>query len=650
MVGMIVIMITLLIVSSIILSERVNVQGTVSEYRSAQIAGIATEVQTRLIEQVRTAILSSVEEDLPTTGIRVLDCPNPGLADEYYPDPGIDIKGIGPADESEYCAANSYDQLQRTMTNVLGKRLLESSVQAVIERITDKYSLIHARPLPVDFDLIKSDVEFIDCGYDRCDDGRLRATVDFTGLAETPVAEVLDTAGSKSLKVFLPPEKREYTTREPYGKYALLFSKLFSGFTILDSDWHMAGNTAHGTDPVTDLSRTSGGEWFHYAYAYSVRNVSSRAGQPLATQWVSGFNVSTRLAQNEDTGVDLFVTLSPNGPEALEDPPYPASEFPRDKLKISSLSSARLSDLEDFTAGFYTKSSAREAGGIDNIVVSQSKIPAGDSQPAYDKDVGGVLPAGCVSLNADGTCALQGIEGSSCLANDPEAKASAAFDKVEPYSGGEVVVDTTTLYDERFNGTGSDTMEDLVEDLARDVESSSVLKSSMGYSPGDRIIYNLTVESKQYYTPGPEHYGGTNYQCGYFVTEYQPGIAGIECADARARPELDVRFLSEPIPFACESQVLYRVDEIYRLYRNNNTNPNSPDQVVFAAEIIHYKRDFNKWKDTGDEDLSLPAYARGSLQDAGDTETERVRHCVYSYQTGAGQKFSQSCEWVSGRP
>ena len=62
MVGTLVILITMLIVTSIITSERIAVQGSVKAYRSSELVNIAGEAQSRVIEEVRSSITSRLED------------------------------------------------------------------------------------------------------------------------------------------------------------------------------------------------------------------------------------------------------------------------------------------------------------------------------------------------------------------------------------------------------------------------------------------------------------------------------------------------------------------------------------------------------------------------------------------------------------
>ncbi len=309
MVGTLVILITMLIVSSIILSERVAVQGSVKAYRSSELVNIATDAQSRVIEETRAVITSNLEEvdatGNPIMRITVYDCPDSDIANAFYPTPTCNAENEDEynciCDENEHecskkqtCWGKSFREVTVTAEGKLtGAALLDSTISRTIAGVVDKYQLTSVTAKDVEFRDVVESIKFMDCDPDTCKDGRLEITINYDVMADTPIAEVA-TQG-KRLNVFMPGGIRVYPTTEPYLKYAKLTSDLFNDFQLLNNTWHGAAGKTYDKDDL-DYTKTNGSEWYHYTYALHDRYGGTSEGQQeYSSAWKTGFFVENGL-------------------------------------------------------------------------------------------------------------------------------------------------------------------------------------------------------------------------------------------------------------------------------------------------------------------------------------------------------------------
>ncbi|MBN3037565.1 MAG: hypothetical protein JW834_03910, partial [Candidatus Diapherotrites archaeon] len=351
LVGTIVVILAMLIVASILQSEKVNIAGTLHSYRSAQMADIATEVQGRVVEDIRETIITEIEQP-QVMAIKVIDCPSDALLDEGILDYSDDE--IAQNDPAHVCWAKTVHEVNATAYNrLVGVALLRSSIENTIRRIISKYELTKINYLDPPLERITGDIELVECStFDECDDGRIRVNLDFSALSDTPIAEV--TSATKTLRVFLPAVKKEYTTNEPYGLYATMTADLFQDFQLLNESWHYAGSEK---DHDPRYLKTDGSEWYHYNYAVQNRTTGTESPNEYATEWNPGFLARTRsldFGKGETLRDYILDTLKGQvGPYLIagdEDKPYTS---PAQVMRLDN-AEEELEDLALFDSGVFT--------------------------------------------------------------------------------------------------------------------------------------------------------------------------------------------------------------------------------------------------------------------------------------------------------
>ena len=670
MVGTLVILITMLIVSSIITSERVAVQGSVKSYRSSELANIAANVQSVIISGTRDAINTNLENptgDHPGLAITVNDCPAAFVSDKFYRGPreGLvcDDSG-GDCGSADICWGNAIDQVNIIARGELvDKSLIESSVSNRIASVVGKYSLVNVSAKDVQFKDIIKGISFKTCsvgegmGLGNCPDGRLVVDVDYTPLADTPLAEI--TSRGKRLQVFMPAEEREYTTRDPFMQYAALTATIFQNFQLLNNSWHNAGGTEDHNDPYYDT--TNGSEWYLYNYAEQER-YKDKNQNSIATDWAPGFTAEDPdgyFADGKDLGDYIADRIFSGGGTA------------DDLQKLRFDNGITGSPLLDFVSGYAT-------------VLGDSYHPNFGWGTGAQKNT--IFPAGCVSPASGGGCDQMGSP-MNCLFDDaavfglPNSYSAVSYDWDPNPAGltGTTLVNTTGDYDRKF-----DAMPDLVEQLADNARTPEI-RGGMGIASAGGLNYKLVVTSYQYYLTEKGFGGKDNWHCGQFLTLYQTSVisgAPDICAATRndynggdkgstycvagdcstscySEGEPCPWFISEPVNWTCDAKTLYRVDEKYRIFRSTPDNP-EPTKPVFAGTFKREKVDYNTIGDDS-PDRSLwnknPRYndilagddIGGSSQKfggEGNNVPVEVRDCTYSYSTTDGA-LSKTCKLVS---
>ncbi|MCK4327699.1 MAG: hypothetical protein KAW41_04450 [Candidatus Diapherotrites archaeon] len=677
MVGTLVILITMLIVTSIITSERIAVQGSVKAYRSSELVNIAGEAQSRVIEEVRSSITSRLEDysirGEPVMSIVVNDCPSGELAaDLNFPDPecgegdcvcGVTASGVEYCTSGEQtCWANTFHQVNLTAANELtAKALLESSIQHTIQGIVSKYSLVNVTAKPVEFGGIVKDIKFKDCMWDDCKDGRIEVTIDFTPLAEEPIAEIA--SEGKRLEVFMPAEERVYTTHEPFMKYAVLTSDLFNNFQLLNESWHNAGG---GDSHDPDYEGTNGSEWYHYNYAIHERYYGSVGQNTAGSGWAPGFEVDNAVAEDY---FEAGGTLSDYMAWAIGKKARPVVQpFPTTQnLRFDKYFTGKpdWKPLTEFVSGY---ASFTTGAGLPKLKLNG--MPLGDSEGQKLT----VYPGGSIA-HTGGQNDADGVD--TCLGNDD------TFALKEHHTAGTTLVDTTEAYDKRFM-TGEDWgMAAKVKEMRDSIKSEVAV--GLGVAK-EHLNYELVIDSKQYYLEGNGFQGRDNWHCGEFVTLYQvrPPLSADDIAavnaenaceaarniytkespgDTRCTPgdcttvcgdeESDCPwFISEPIEWTCDSKTLYRVEEIYRLYRST-PGKQEPERPVFAAKYTRVKDDYGEIGGGGHNYTLWKEYPRYDDTVSGDAikrswerDVNNVRKCTYSYNT-VDDAVTRECGWVT---
>jgi len=688
MVGTLVILITMLIVSSIILSERIAVQGSVKSYRSSELVNIASEAQSRVIEEVRASITSRLEdysiqgEPVMAIVVNETNCPNKEVADELFNPPerlcGIDSNGNPDysCTGGDSCFANSFWEVNATASNELtSKALLESSIQHTIAGIVGKYSLINITAKDVEFTDIVKGISFKGrCDSEVCDDGRLEIVVDFASMADEPIAEIA--SEGKRLQVFLPAEERTYTTRDPYMQYAKLTSDLFSQLDLMDNTWHGAGGTA---EHDANYESTDGSEWFHYKYALQERYYGSPGKNTMGSAWAPGF-----YATEDDIVDDYFAdgkSVSDYMTDLLADDTSDWSiiegwtEYSdTDMAERQQVQNLRFDSV--FEDSEWGKTAELVSGYAAQTSGALKTLPEFGS-PAQQT----IFPGGCLSPNAL-RCDVSST--GNCLATD------TTFSEAKPYELGTTLVNTTGDYDLRFNDTSTSnpaSMKNLVDALKS--QMTDELTVGMGLDKNS-LNYKLVVLSKQYYLEGNGFQGLDNWHCGQFMTLYQPaasmssdavtaagaantceatrkmysgtlasgGFPTCDPATGACKPcdaEDDQNcpwFVSEPVNWTCDTLTLYRVEEVYRLYRSTPQS-DVPDRPVFAATYKRMKDDYAP-EEEGEHNYTLwTEYSRYSdtvskdgIKEAYEFQVNNVRRCTYAYDTSTEEDPTTDCAWM----
>ena len=588
MIGTLVIMITMLIVSSIISSERISVQGTVQSYQSGELVNLANQIQSTIVEQVRSSITEqlqgSIETDdgtlIPKMGIQVNFCPSRSLladaeAGENFNDYSNYFASTVPqckwpngvegpcfCDEDSECTAREdacgayamHQAFLRAQVTLKGQDLLDSSINKTIRGIIRKGDIFDIRAYSSDFSGIVKKIGYLDCTVgstlSSCTDGRMEITIDYETISHKPVAEV--SAEGKRLQVYMPPEVRVYTTAEPYMQYSLLTAELFNDFQLLDNEWHGAGGV---TDHLDDnYAITDGSEWYHYTYALQDRfsggrdmvrysneyhdlfkagGVGTAGFSPIIyTYFMDDIDNPTRTEHSlrtwiEDTLPGSFGrAMSPEEPEAV---PRQALRYDSDFLSNKD----GMQPLDSFIAGYAT-----EQVGIGLPVVDLDSPPWDLYQTADES----IYPGGCVELAPDadpanaGTqvCTRTGQATLNCLGIDDDWKIGGA--KVESYEGETIFLNNTEEYDAKFDGSllgSGERLETFVKKLKTNVEGTDI---EAGFElEGTNLHFNVTVKSCQYYAEGFGFKGKDNFHCGQFMTLY-------ESQPTMAQSELDAHY------------------------------------------------------------------------------------------------------------
>lgn len=705
MVGTLVIMITMLIVSSIILSERVAVQGSVKSYRSSELVNIAAEAQSRVIEEVRSAITSRLEDysiqDEPVMSVVVNDCPNSEIAGDLgFPKPECDGRdcycddaSTDDCDAAQTCWANTFYEVHLTAANELtSKALLESSIEHTIAGIVGKYDLVNVTAHEVPFADIVKDIKFLNCKAEpdynsaECMDGRLQVTIDFSPLEDKPIAEVA--SKGKRLQVYMPGEERIYTTNEPFMQYAKLTADLFNRFQLLDNEWHSAGGTTKHDeipgDADEDYSRTDGTEWYHYRYAAHERYRGQRGTNTLGSDWTTGFDVDNAAVISStvsfDKGGDLrqyiMQDLIPNPRVSLGWPAGPDVDAYEDIHNLrfddngaDGIDDAPWSNLLPFVSGYATEGTGT---GLTVLGISTD----------YRSTT--IYPGGCAQTAAD-ECNRGGVD--NCLATDDTFVDAGGDRLADPYDSSTEMLNTAEDYDERFETDDEDTdMVNLVDKLLENVKdpANAAVLIGLGVDAAN-MNYKLVVESDQYYVEANGFAGKDNWHCGQFLTIYQPAVAsdpdedGVGAANVCEAtrkifggdapfPYADSTgfgnlctgtdcpwFISEPIDWMCDSRTLYRVEEIYRLYRTPPAGVGEPTRPVFAVKYTRVKdkydeigagnHDYTLWTEESRYDDFI---SKDEIAESWERDVANVRQCTYTYSTyddGINTYPMKTCDW-----
>ncbi|MFC2174419.1 hypothetical protein ACFLQ2_00930 [archaeon] len=686
MVGLLVILITMLIVSSIIANERIAVQGSVKSYRSSELVNLASEAQTTVVEQVRTAITSRLEKFYEGTGepvmkIKVLDCPPPDIADNInFDEPECDDgtntypcvcddEGT-PCFAEETCWGQTFNEVNLTAGNeLIGKGLVKSSIEHTLAAIANKYDLARIEPSDVELDEAITGIEFLDCEIDYdpfrpdesgdCGDGRIRVTVDFSELEGKPIAEVI--SEGKRLQVFMPPEQREYTTNEPFMQYAKLTADLFNQFQLLNESWHGAGGEeSHNPN----YKETDGSEWYHYNYAEHDRYYGTPGKNTFASDWAPGFAVEQSnlgavdpydYFDDGETLTDYIQELLTPARKRVKGADVITGEEDTQNFRFDTSfdDDNNWAKLLNFVSGYATDEEGKTG----------STMSLGSSVAKQ----GTVFPGGCISPSATpGACATSGIV-YNCLVPD------TTFDNIQ-YSSSTIVVNTSADYDKKL----TERMGDQVDGMLESILDNGQILNGLGVGFDKPLDYKLIVTSKQYYAEGKGFSGGDNWRCGQFLTLYQTRSAGTTCSGIRQNfgGGKDVYancvagscstpcaggkggncpwFISEPIDWECSSRTLYRVEETYRLYRSTTTSA-EPTRPVFMAEYNRGKDAYPEvaagGHDTGlwtFSDKYLDITSKDDAKDSGSDEVSSLRKCTYTYTTEDGGGLEYECSWIPG--
>ncbi|MCD6522481.1 MAG: hypothetical protein J7K68_01925, partial [Candidatus Diapherotrites archaeon] len=553
MVGTLVIIITILIVSSIIQSERVNMAGTIKSYKSTEMANLAQEVQSRVIEGIRESIVSELAKP-DVMAVTVKHCPPKAIDETIFEEPTCNGKpcicGTDLCVKGQTCEADIFYQTNATATNFIRiSAFLETSVKAAVEKITDKYSLVKIKYLNPPLDKVSTTFSFIDCSpsddqnpFKSCPDGRLNIKVDFTALEGVPVAEI--SSQTKRMNVYLPAVKKEYTSTEPYGMYALAFARIFSNFQLLNNSWHGAGWSPNGYDNSNAWLKTNGSEWFHYNYAVHLRNPGSTPpdpnsplaqGEPFSSMWNPGFqwDDNNEVVQYFINGYTLtdYILYKLHEYAPVGQTPEGKEYGYRTALRWDYVRT-NFEYLLYFSSGFFTQEtdtvligkglpddSYQSRSGAKGVIQGIDGYPlsSGVTEVPLNEHV---LAGGCITPTSspDYPCS-NGLysAGSNCLSSDSLFRTGALL--AQPYTGNIVLVNNTADFDEQRQ----EIMENVMEQLKEAIDSNPEIYVGMGFGTPDALKFNLTISSKQYYVSGYTE-GGNNWHCGQFVTEYVPSI------------------------------------------------------------------------------------------------------------------------------
>jgi len=194
-----------------------------------------------------------------------------------------------------------------------------------------------------------------------------------------------------------------------------------------------------------------------------------------------------------------------------------------------------------------------------------------------------------------------------------------------------VMIDSSESYDLKI-----EEVEEKFKAMVNTVKNSAALISAMGYGSEDPV-FNLTIESKQFYAEG-NNTGGDNWECGQYLLRYLPALPG-SCGAMQQRGNSSY-FLSSPLDFNCKTKTLYRVEETYRINRNTHQDPGEPSKTAFIVTYVESKENLRK---PDDEDTNV-LWDGSLLETAAIKETPFVRHCVYSMDSKR-YELTKQCEW-----
>lgn len=702
MVGTIVITITLLIVASLLQSERFAVTGTLQSYKSIKMANVMKGVQGLIEQEIKVNVY---QDAVGQSNVETGNCFNDWVVGEYY---------------SKLSAPDKYDvkciDLMKpvTITEVnakMGDALAQSTIKNAIENFNKIYGKSSSdEKITLDYSGTKGMFSKVLEGVEDAGDGRVLIKLDFTKIQGEKVATI-ETSTGGSVDIYMQPVKKEFESTDPLIIYGEELGNLFQDFTILDSTWQNAGDL--GTNPkMHPTSKGSlgdnhgygnGSQWYHYDYVLHFRKPPAKNNEYITTDW-SG-KESFEFKTKKDEPVVIHEVLDELVNELETNPNYfnpmkdiamnPVGSHPNNILKERHIDQLGRSlvygekqsgsipgEIDKFTAGYLriepekyefeaSKTSLDSFYDASETLKTKSErtiAPGGHLTTALHKHNTNWL----VTLDHSGFS--PGGKWDEYLSNH-EATGRSLDDKM-------ILIDTVEEYDEKFMedltspSNTNNRLTETVKKIKDAVLGSPKLKSSMGFTT-EQPEYNITVKSWQYYTLNEHLEGGDNWICGEVMAKYVPDCSDVATVSninnllnrikidmnangKNGQSDKNMFFWTYPMNYTCPTFVLSAVKEEITLYRNSQDTPTEVNQRVYRATFKRNKTRYDEgpkgnpklWEGStlnsfDSSILNTEAEKRKEVKDDG---TIVVRECKYSYQSiPAPGKIWKTCNWVTGK-
>ncbi|MCD4740339.1 hypothetical protein K8R43_04055 [archaeon] len=647
MVGTILITIALLIVASILQSERFAVAGTLQSYQSIKIANVMREAKSRIEEELRT----SVFEKAMTSRVWINNCYEDGIVTDYYAGTKCErVMTDGALTELETKIADLLTK--ETMTSVTNR--FETAYKS--EDITLEFNPELETGGKYEGNLSKILVKPIEFPPEL--KGRARITLNFSKLVDKDTGERIAIATLKtetiSMKIYLDPTVKVFESPDPINSYSKELGKAFQGFTLMNKDWHEVGDLtmaeytgSYGKITAGVSAHGDGSKWYHYAYALQARQPKKNndgrgpgyitTGWQKGTEWEEGHGfrytnnikepivihdkISNLMSKIKSTAITPFIgdTSTPIDSTCQIDIMKKSEMTKLSKyLYQDQISGANPKKVEEYFVAGYLKHENDELYLMNSYYPTKKFIEdvytkyTGncDANSVADPNNYDIIPGGHITPTASpvdnwlptGKPCADGTLGAS-NANDATFEDWALYLRNrDPTDGGAkdlTVVNTIEKYDDKYVPTG---LKKTVDDITNHIKSTTEVKAAMGYGTADTVKYKINVTSYQFYAINTNITGGNNWQCGEFMAYYVPqfSFTGVTCASDLVNyiggltSEKDAFFLSLPLNYTCPTFTMVAVKEEMDLFRNNKTHPGEIIHPVYHVTFTRRKADYSK--------------------------------------------------------
>jgi hypothetical protein len=698
MVGTLIITITILIVASIIQSEKIANLGAFQGYETLRMSNIAREVEGRLKEKIRSTFNDKTERLDFHSNL----CLKYDLFGEYGWDISKNCSGI--------VLKNATEGLESglAITAELGTTQLQN--------IQQQYNL-KIQETGVNLEDVIEEIKFKDCQWiDTCSDGRIEVRVNYTEAANNPLARIY--ANETSMDVYLEPGVKTFTSNDPFGVYALRIGKLFQNFTLMDRNWHGAGNASGSVKPwdrlpeqgaIKDASNQvsghgDGSQWYHYEYVIQYRKPVHTGSLNYLTTGTSNF-ASKNFAYSKNKEPVVLSEIVENSISSY----HGNADAILNEYEIKNTFSNGLNGLSGvdvmsnamekyFYCGYVNTYRIGYPNQIGNKQVFKQALdetgtrwggidPANPPGPdPFNILIGGVVEE-TTGIFEDGNFLINPLTGQPRQPGFPVEISNDLFIDDDPITGRDpdvTAVNTTIEYDKKFASGLENALKGVgtlpgIKNMV--LSGNPAVIDAMGFDSSNipatnqKLQYALNVTSWQIYSmDNGQMEGGDNWYCGQSSGKYMPDLQGSYCQDIATNlyiitnpsqadncPFFHPWFYTFPINHSCRTYSMVAVVEDYELNRTTalTTTPSNPDEInktVFKVRFKRFKTDYQDGPRNDDRLWSDSRQAELSVQDLEDIANGvpgapdiAVRKCTY-YANTVSPGVQKNCKWVAYRP